>query len=186
MSWKWSFLKWWLCKNLTIDCVITSSSTVTILMRGHCFVLFQNLDQPNSKPNVIMREFEHAWQFPNLFYIMKHLRTMKRHPKSYKSKCYLRSHHCILQSVTVAIKRFSLFFGLNLNIAIITFPSLAYVIHQKILQCSHTWSTYVVRTLWRITSKYRRSQCTDVQCFWDLCISSIHTLIFAVIFMKIT
>lgn len=147
-------------------------------MRGHCFVLFQNLDQPNSKPNVIMREFEHAWQFPNLFYIMKHLRTRKRHPKSYKLKYYLTSHHCIPQSVTVAIKWFSLFFGLNLNVAIITFSFLAYVIQQKILQCSHTQSTYVVRTLWRITSKYCRSRCTDNDAS-ETCVSLQYILLYS-------
>lgn len=31
-------------------------------------MLFQNLDQPNSKPNVIMRNVEHVLQFTNLLY----------------------------------------------------------------------------------------------------------------------
>ena len=56
-------------------------------MRGHSFVLFQNLDQTNSKSNVIMKDFEHILRFPKLFYKEKHLRTRKRHLKAYKLKC---------------------------------------------------------------------------------------------------
>lgn len=42
-------------------------------MRGHLLVLLQNLDQPTSKPNVTMGDFEHALRFPNRFYKRKHL-----------------------------------------------------------------------------------------------------------------